>query len=108
MSKLTEDPRIDPRIKAAFGHWPAMGGRDMVSREEVIERNHTEKANKAREAMEAFMAKVDNDEVAPSAGLTITTETFTSQPGRADFHTRQDLSKCHHTPPFVSIHPSSC
>lgn len=80
MSKLTDDPRIDPRIKAAFGHWPAMGGRDMVSREEVIERNHTEKANKAREAMEAFMAKVDNDDVAPSAGLTITTETFTSQP----------------------------
>lgn len=80
MSKLTDDPRIDPRIKAAMGHWPVAQGRDMPSREVVLERNHTDKAVAARAAMAGFMEKVDTEEIAPSAGLTVTVETFVSEP----------------------------
>lgn len=80
MSKLSEDPRIDPRLKALFGKMPAMGGRDMVSREEVVARNATEKAVAGRAVMEKFAQRADTEEVAPSAGLTVTTETFVSDP----------------------------
>jgi acetyl esterase/lipase len=80
MSKLSEDPRIDPRLKRLFGKMPAMGGRDMQSREEVLLRNQGEKAVKGREIMAAFAERADTEEVAPSKGLTVTTETFVSEP----------------------------
>ncbi|MEZ5231111.1 MAG: alpha/beta hydrolase [Acidimicrobiales bacterium] len=80
MSKLSEDPRIDPRIKRLFGKMPAMGGRDMASREEVLERNQSEKAVAGRAVMTAFAERADNEELAPSTGLTTTVEEFTSQP----------------------------
>lgn len=88
MSKLTEDPRIDPRIKAAFGHWPVVRGRDMASRDEVLRANNSDKAVAGRAAMTAFMNKVDTEELAPSTGLTITEETFTSQPDGNEIRVR--------------------
>ena len=80
MSKLIEDPRIDPRIKAFMGHWPVARGRDVVDRDEVIEKNHSEKAVKGRAASAAFAERMDTEELAPSTGLTVTVETFTSEP----------------------------
>ena len=80
MSKLSEDPRIDPRLKALFGKMPVMRGRDLSSRAEVVERNGNEKAVRGREVATAFAARMDTEEIAPSDGLTITTETFTSEP----------------------------
>ncbi|MCC6438652.1 MAG: alpha/beta hydrolase [Acidimicrobiales bacterium] len=80
MSKLSEDPRIDPRLKRLFGKMPAMGGRDMASREEVLERNNSEKAIAGRAVMAAFAERADTEAIAPSTGLTVTTEEFTSQP----------------------------
>lgn len=80
MSKLSEDPRIDPRLKRLFGKMPAMGGRDMKSREEVLERNQTEKAVKGREVMAEFAERADTEDIAPSKGLTVTIETFVSEP----------------------------
>ena len=80
MSKLSEDPRIDPRLKKLFGKMPAIGGRDLSSREEVLERNGSEKALAGRAVMAAFAERADTEEIAPSAGLTVTTETFVSQP----------------------------
>lgn len=80
MSKLSEDPRIDPRLKALFGEMPVLRGRDLSSREEVLERNRSHKAVAGRAAMAAFADRADTEEVAPSDGLTVTTETFTSEP----------------------------
>jgi acetyl esterase len=80
MSKLSDDPRIDPRLKRLFGKMPVVQGRDMPSREVVLERNHSEKAIAGRAVMAKFAERADNEEVAPSDGLTVTTETFTSQP----------------------------
>ncbi|MDG2114124.1 MAG: alpha/beta hydrolase, partial [Actinomycetota bacterium] len=80
MSKLSEDPRIDPRLKAVFGNMPVMRGRDLPSREEVLERNNSDKAVQGREASARFASRMDTEEVAPSDGLTVTTETFVSEP----------------------------
>ena len=80
-SKIAEDPRIDPRIKALFGAMPdAPSPGDVASREAQLEEENSAE-NKARVAAQmAMFAALDNDEVAPSAGLITRTETFVSMP----------------------------
>ena len=80
MSKLVEDPRVDPRLKRMFGKMPVVAGRDMASRDEVLAANQREKAIAARAVMAKFAERMDTEEIAPSDGLTITTETFESSP----------------------------
>ena len=80
-SKITNDPRIDPRLKKIFGAIPeeARPG-DVASREQLLAEEQTDAA-KARIAMfEAMSAMCDNEQIAPSKGLKITTETFRSEP----------------------------
>ncbi len=80
-SKLQEDPRIDPRIKALFG---AMGdltvSGDVASREELLEEANTPEALEMAAGMKALFDSADNEIIAPSAGLCVRTETFISQP----------------------------
>ena len=80
MSKLTDDPRIDPRIKAVMGSFPDTTVGDAASREVLLKEANTEEAIAGRQAMKAMLDLVDNEDVAPSAGLTITTHEFTSEP----------------------------
>ena len=81
MSKLTDDPRIDPRIKQLFGAMPTGDNPgDALSREELVEQANTEEAAEARKGMEAFLEMCDTEEIAPSAGLTTTTMEVVSQP----------------------------
>ena len=80
VTKISEDPRIDPRIKAIFGVVDFGGAQDVASREELIERANSEEARAQFERLLGFMAMCDTEEVAPSGGLTVTTETFTSSP----------------------------
>lgn len=80
-SKLSDDPRIDPRIKAVFG---AMGdlmlAGDAASRAEMLAYEASEAGMAAAAGMKAMFDMVDNEQVAPSAGLVIRTETFRSEP----------------------------
>ena len=81
MSKLSEDPRIDPRIKAIFAAMPEMQNPgDAASREELVEEANSEQAKAAAAGTEQFLAMCDTEEVAPSAGLSTDTKTFTSAP----------------------------
>jgi acetyl esterase/lipase len=80
MSKLAEDPRIDPRIKAVMGAMPAASQGDAESREQILAEANSEAAQAARQGMDAFMALCDNEDVAPSTGLDISTHEFTSAP----------------------------
>ena len=80
MSKLTEDPRIDPRIKALFGAFELPPSKDAASREELLAQANSEKAIAMREGMKVFMDMCDTEAVAPSAGLTISTHTLQSEP----------------------------
>lgn len=79
--KITNDPRIDTRIKAAMGHAPDPEPTgDVSNREQLLAEEQTDAA-KARIAMLEMMFKMcDNEDIAPSKGLKVITETFRSEP----------------------------
>ena len=80
-NKITEDPRIDPRLKAIFGAIPDLTTTgDVASREAMLAEEATPEANARAEAQKAMMDAVDNEAVAPSRGLTIRAERFRSEP----------------------------
>ena len=79
MSKISEDPRIDPRIKEMFGPLPSFPLPSFESREALIAAMNAPEALEAMNAMILF-SEEDAEAVAPAAGLTITTETFVSEP----------------------------
>lgn len=79
-SKITLDPRIDPRIKAMFGNMDLPGLPDVESREELLAQENSPAAIASAAGLKAFLDSCDTEEVAPSKGLTIRTETFTSSP----------------------------
>jgi len=79
--RVETDPRLDPRIKAAFAGIPTgMQQPNVNSREELLAQEYSEKGL----AFNAYQNKVfdamDSEEIAPSASLTVRTETFTSAP----------------------------
>ena len=81
MSQLTEDPRIDPRIKTIFAAMPEMADPgDATNREQLLAEAASSEAKAAAKGMAAFMALCDTEEVAPSAGLRTETLTFVSEP----------------------------
>ncbi len=80
MGKLAEDPRIDPRIKALMGEMPEPIVEDAGSREELLELARTPEAVAAQEEVRALLDLVDDESVAPSAGLTIDQYELTSDP----------------------------
>ena len=81
MSKLSDDPRIDPRIKAVLGMLPPpVAQPDVADREEVLAEASTPEAVAMLAAMEAGFEMLDNEVVAPSDGLDISTLEFTSSP----------------------------
>jgi len=80
MSKLSEDPRIDPRIKAVFGSFDLPALPNFASREELLAQENSETARVAAAGLTAFLDAMGNEEVAPLAGLGIRTERFASSP----------------------------
>jgi acetyl esterase/lipase len=79
-STVATDPRLDPRIKALLGAMPSSNPGDAESREQLLVEASSEEAAATREAMKGFMDAFDSEEIAPSAGLKISTETFISAP----------------------------
>jgi len=79
-SKLVSDPRIDPRIKAVFGAFPEGNQGDAKSREEMLAAENSPEAQAQFAAMKPMMDALDNEQIAPSAGLVTRTEAFISQP----------------------------
>lgn len=79
-SKIVSDPRIDPRIKALFGTMNLTAAGDVKNREELIAEENSE-AGKARAAMfKTLLDSFDNETIAPSAGLRVSTESIKSEP----------------------------
>ncbi|MGD8831816.1 MAG: alpha/beta hydrolase [Pseudomonadales bacterium] len=77
---VASDTRLDPRIRAMLGAMPVMESGDAENREQLLAEARSEEAVAARESTRAFMEAFDSEEVAPSAGLTVSTKTFTSSP----------------------------
>ncbi len=81
MSKISEDPRIDPRLKKMLGAFPAPPKQgDAANREEMVAAANSPSAMAVREGMKTFLNMCDNEEIAPSAGLKITKHEFPSKP----------------------------
>ena len=78
--RITEDPRIDPRIKALFGAMELAPARNVASREELLASANSKDAVAAGEALRGFLEMCDNEQIAPSAGLTTTDYSIPSQP----------------------------
>ena len=80
-AKINDDPRIDPRLKAVFGAMPDMPPTtDVASREELVAEYNSPEADARFGAFKAFAEMMDSETIAPSAGLTMRTETFVSSP----------------------------
>ncbi len=80
-TKIVNDPRIDPRIKALLGAAPDVVPPGNVANREALLAEDNSPAAQARMAMvKMFTNMCDSEEVAPSKGLKITTETFRSEP----------------------------
>ncbi len=80
MPTINDDPRIDPRIKALMGGVPSMTQQDVTSREQLLEEINKPDALEMVEQMDAMLDLVDDETIAPSAGLDISTVEFTSAP----------------------------
>jgi acetyl esterase/lipase len=80
-SKLAEDPRIDPRLKKVFGALGVLTATgDVASREDLLAAANSESGKKQAAAMAAMLESFDNETIAPSAGLRISTERVVSAP----------------------------
>lgn len=80
MGKLNDDPRIDPRIKAAMGALPSRTRSDVADRDEIMAEIATPEAQEIRALIDGFLDSLDNEAIAPRAGLTISEHTFVSAP----------------------------
>jgi len=80
-SRISTDPRIDPRIKAVMGA-VSFGGAsgDAESREQLLEEANTAEAIAVSELVTAFLNMSNTEEIAPSKGLAITEHTLVSDP----------------------------
>ncbi|MEP1446398.1 MAG: alpha/beta hydrolase [Paraglaciecola sp.] len=80
MSLISEDPRIDPRIKAVFSSVSMSRGKNVVSREAALESANSPNAIAVRQMISGFVSQCDNETIAPSDGLIIRDESFISEP----------------------------
>jgi acetyl esterase len=80
-SKIAADRRIDPRIKAIFGAFPqGPAEKDVANRDEILAEENSPEGKARAQQMTATFDMVDNEQVAPSAGLAVRVETFRSEP----------------------------
>jgi acetyl esterase/lipase len=79
-SKINDDPRIDPRIKALLGALAIPTAKSVANREELLEQAASAESKAAVAALRGFLEMCDNEDIAPSSGLTISTREFVSEP----------------------------
>jgi acetyl esterase/lipase len=80
VASIADDPRIDPRIKAILSAMPSTAAPDVSSRAELLEQVNRPEALAGAAEAQALLDLMDDENVAPSAGLEISTVEFTSTP----------------------------
>ena len=81
MPDIANDTRLDPRLKAMLSMLPSVTEEtDVVSREAQLAEANTPEAKAATEQVRLMLEMMDNEDIAPSAGLEISDLEFTSQP----------------------------
>jgi acetyl esterase len=79
-SKLSQDPRIDPRIKAALGDFETVSGRSVASREELLVEENSAEARQRYDSMYAMMESRGTEDIASSSGLSVRSYQVFSKP----------------------------
>ncbi len=79
-SKIADDPRLDPRLKAILASFPSRETKDVARREELLAAANTVESKAMVAALKGFMEMCDTEEIAPSEGLTVSTREFSSAP----------------------------
>ncbi len=74
------DPRLDPRLAVLLDRMGGGFGGDVKYRDELVARMNSDAAKEGAAAFRQFMDLCDNEDVAPSEGLTVETREFTSSP----------------------------
>ena len=77
---IADDPRIDPRIKTWLANMPTVTQGDVASREVLLDELNSPEALAQRDQLTVMFELLDNEDVAPSKGLDVSTMTFTSTP----------------------------
>jgi acetyl esterase len=77
---VTNDPRLDPRIKALLGFLPPEAQSDAASREEMVAQAASPEALAALAAFSEIVDACDVEAIAPSTGLRVTRRAITSSP----------------------------
>jgi acetyl esterase len=80
MGRIEDDPRIDPRIKALMGAFPELSQADVASREELLAEMASPEAMAADQQVMAMLDLLDDETIAPSTGLDVSTVELTSAP----------------------------
>jgi len=80
MTKLNDDPRVDPRIKAILGQVPVPAQTDVADRDALLAEAHSPDGLAVREMADSLMDTLDNEQLAPAEGLAIRTVEFESKP----------------------------
>jgi acetyl esterase len=80
MNKLSQDPRIDPRIRAMLGamDFPPQG--NVANRAELLTEESTDTARAMADGLKRMLNALDREDIAPSAGLRVRTERLQSTP----------------------------
>lgn len=80
-TRITDDPRIDPRIREAFRTFdPQIPAGEVETREQLLAQASTEEALAAMATLKAFLDTADTETIAPFAGLTVAEHAVVSQP----------------------------
>jgi acetyl esterase len=79
-SKLADDPRIDPRIKAMFGEMPIANPGDAASREAMLAEASGPGAEQRAAGLKALLDSTDREDISPSAGLEVRVEKVVCEP----------------------------
>ena len=88
-SKIMDDPRIDPRIKAVFGEMDFSGMTpDAKSRQELVDKANSDESKAAQEMLRAFLDMADTEEVASFKGLSFSEHTLISSPDKNEIKVR--------------------
>jgi acetyl esterase/lipase len=80
MDKLQDDPRIDPRLKAVAALMTMPVWADVDDREQLLKEANTPEALAEAEQARVMLDLLDDESIAPSAGLDVSTHEFTSSP----------------------------
>ena len=80
MPDIQNDRRLDPRLRAMLAAFPDTTRSDVDNRQQLLDEAATPEAIEMQAQITAMLDLIDNEDVAPSTGLTTSTHEFTSAP----------------------------